>query len=62
MSDFVFRVSPNVIVSSYAASRLGQFACEYGERFMLVLDPVLRSVFFCMVLERFLSILNVFNG
>lgn len=40
----MFRVSPNVIVSSYAASRLGQFACEYGERFMLVLDPVLRSV------------------
>lgn len=44
MTDFVFRVSPNVIVSSYAASRLGQFACDYGERFMLVLDPVLRSV------------------
>ena len=44
MTDFVFRVSPNVIISSYAASRLGQFACEFGKRFMLVLDPVLRSV------------------
>ncbi len=44
MSDFIFRVSPNVIIASYSASRLGQFACEYGKRFMMVMDPVLRSV------------------
>ena len=44
MSDFVFRISPNVVIASYSASRLGQFAGEYGTRFMLVMDPVLRSV------------------
>ena len=44
MSDFIFRVSPNVIIASYSASRLGEFALEYGKRFMMVLDPVLRSV------------------
>lgn len=44
MADFVFRVSPNVIIASYSASRIGQFAMEYGKRFMLVMDPVLRSV------------------
>lgn len=44
MADFVFRVSPNVIIASYAASRLGQFSQEFGKRFMLVMDPVLRAV------------------
>ena len=44
MADFTFKISPNIILGSYSASRLGQFALEYGTRFMLVLDPVLRSV------------------
>lgn len=44
MADFIFRVSPNVVIAPYSASRLGQFACEFGKRFMLVLDPVLRAV------------------
>lgn len=44
MADFVFRVSPNVIIASYSASRLGQFSQEFGKRFMLVMDPVLRAV------------------
>ncbi len=44
MADFVFRVSPNVIIASYSASRLGQFSQEFGKRFMLVMDPVLRAI------------------
>lgn len=44
MSDFAFRVSPDIIIASYSASRLGQFASEYGNRFMVVMDPVLRAV------------------
>lgn len=44
MSDFVFRVSPNIVIASYSASRLGQFALEFGNRFMVVMDPVLRAV------------------
>ncbi|WP_147634268.1 iron-containing alcohol dehydrogenase [Treponema pectinovorum] len=44
MSDFIFRVSPNIIISSYSASRLGEFALEYGKRFILILDPILKAV------------------
>ncbi len=44
MADFAFRISPNIILASYAASRLGQFAQEEGSRFILVMDPVLRAV------------------
>ncbi len=41
MSDFVFKLSPNIVLGSYASSRLGQFAKEWGTRFMLLIDPVL---------------------
>mgnify|MGYP002624404156 CR=1 FL=1 len=44
MADFTFRISPNIILGSYTASRLGQFALDYGNRFMLIMDPVLRAV------------------
>ena len=44
MADFSFRISPDVIIASYACSRLGQFASEAGSRFMLIMDPVLRAV------------------
>lgn len=43
MADFTFRISPNIILGSYTSSRLGQFALSYGERFMLVVDPVLKE-------------------
>ncbi len=41
MADFIFKISPNVILGSYATSRLGQFAKEIGMRFMIITDPVL---------------------
>ena len=44
MGDFTFRISPNIILGSYTASRLGQFASEYGERYMVILDPLLKEV------------------
>ena len=31
MADFSFRISPDVIIASYACSRLGQFASEAGK-------------------------------
>lgn len=43
MADFSFKISPNIILGSYTTSRLGEFALEYGKRFMLVLDPILKE-------------------
>ena len=44
MGDFTFRISPNIILGSYTASRLGQFAEEYGSRYMVIVDPLLKEV------------------
>ena len=44
MGDFAFRISPNIILGSYTASRLGQFAEKYGSRYMVILDPLLKEV------------------
>ena len=44
MADFIFKVSPNIILGSYSISRLGQFASEIGKKFMVILDPMLREV------------------
>ena len=44
MADFTFRISPNIVLGSYTTSRLGEFALQYGKRFMLVLDPILKDV------------------
>lgn len=44
MSDFIFRIQPNIILGSYTTSRLGQYAHDYGSRFMLILDPILKEV------------------
>lgn len=43
MADLVFKISPDIILGSYCASRIGTFAKERGSRFMLILDPVLKA-------------------
>ena len=43
MADFVFRISPYIISGSYTSSRIGQFVREWGDRFMLIADPVLED-------------------
>ena len=43
MPDFIFKISPNIILGSYTSSRLGQFVREWGTRYMLILDPVLEE-------------------
>lgn len=43
MADFVFKISPNVVLGSYAANRLGQHALEYGEKFIVIMDPALKE-------------------
>lgn len=43
MADFTFRISPNVVLGSYTASRLGQFTKEYGSKYMVIIDPILKE-------------------
>ncbi|MBQ4378339.1 MAG: iron-containing alcohol dehydrogenase [Treponema sp.] len=43
MADFSFKVSPNILVGSYAASRVGQTVASYGSKFMVISDSILRE-------------------
>ncbi|MBE6345189.1 MAG: iron-containing alcohol dehydrogenase [Spirochaetaceae bacterium] len=43
MSDLFFKISPNIILGSYTASRIGQFAKDWGTRYIVILDPVLKE-------------------
>ena len=44
MSDFIFKIQPNIVLGSYTTSRLGQYVKDYGSKFMVVVDPVLKQV------------------
>ncbi len=44
MADLIFRISPNIVLGSYTASRIGQFAKDWGSRYMVIMDPVLKEV------------------
>ena len=44
MSDFIFRITPNIVLGSYTVSRLGQQVQEWGTRFMVIIDPVLTEL------------------
>lgn len=44
MTDFIFRITPNIVLGSYTLSRLGQQALEWGSRFMIIMDPVLSEI------------------
>lgn len=44
MADFIFKISPNIVLGSYTIARIGQYAQEYGSKFMVVLDPMLKEV------------------
>lgn len=43
MSDFIFRINPNVIVGPYTISRLGTQVHEWGTRYMVIMDPYLNE-------------------
>lgn len=43
MADFVFKISPNIVLGSYTANRLGQYALEWGTNYMVIADPVLKE-------------------
>ena len=44
MADFIFRISPNIVLGPYTLSRIGQYVREYGSRFLIVMDPILKEV------------------
>ncbi|MDY6396680.1 MAG: iron-containing alcohol dehydrogenase [Treponema sp.] len=43
MADFSFKVSPNILLGSYVASRIGSSVLSYGTKFMVIVDPILRE-------------------
>ncbi|HZK20615.1 MAG TPA: iron-containing alcohol dehydrogenase [Treponemataceae bacterium] len=43
MADFIFKISPNIVLGAYASSRIGQFVHEWGKQYMLIADPVLND-------------------
>ena len=55
MQDFIFRISPNIVLGSYTVSRLGIQALEWGSRYMVVMDPILNEV---KMQEKIISALN----
>ena len=55
MQDFIFRISPNIVLGSYTVSRLGIQALEWGSRYMVIMDPILNEV---KMQEKIISALN----
>lgn len=43
MADLIFRISPNIVLGSYTLTRLGQHVRNFGSRFMIILDPILKD-------------------
>ena len=44
MSDFIFKISPNIVLGSYTITRIGQYTQDLGSKFMLIIDPMLKEV------------------
>jgi len=59
MADLLFKVSPNIVLGSYISSRLGLYAKDFGERYMVIMDPVLKEVRNTGTILDSLSVRNV---
>lgn len=44
MADFIFKIQPNIVLGSYTSARLGQFSKEWGTKFMVIVDPLLKQL------------------
>lgn len=44
MADFIFKISPNIVLGSYTSARLGQFSKEWGTKYMVIADPLLKQL------------------
>ena len=43
MSDLIFKISPNIVLGSYTLTRLPQYVKQWGSKFMVILDPILKD-------------------
>lgn len=59
MADLQFKISPNIVLATYISSRLGLYAKEWGERYMVIVDPVLKEVRNMNTLYESLSTRNI---
>lgn len=59
MADFIFKISPNIVLGSYASSRVGQFVREWGSRYMVLVDPVLSEFGIAEKIEESLRTRNI---
>lgn len=44
MTDLIFKISPNILLGPYTVSRIAQQVKDFGVRFMVVMDPLLKEV------------------
>ena len=44
MADLNFTISPNIILGAYASFRLGLVAKNWGNRYMVIVDPILKEI------------------
>lgn len=44
MADFIFKIQPNIVLGSYTSSKIGQFAKEWGSKYMVIVDPLLKQL------------------
>ena len=44
MSDFIFKISQNIVLGAYTISRLAHYVKNFGTRFVVIMDPVLKEV------------------
>ena len=44
MSDFIFKITQNIVLGSYTLARLAHYVKNYGSRFVVIMDPVLKEV------------------
>lgn len=43
MNDFVFKISPNILIGTQTVSRLGSLAREHASRYLVILDPATKE-------------------
>lgn len=55
MADLAFRINPNIILGTYTVSRLAQQALEWGNRYMIVADPILVEM---KIINKVTDVLN----
>ena len=44
MADFVFKLSPNIILGNYSLAGIGEEASKFGNNFMFIVDPFFKNL------------------